>query len=179
MDGAMIDSGRMGDLSSTSGAIAPTSAGLPAVLTDLGERVRGYLDAARSANTHRAYRADWEHFVAWCASHELAALPAEASTLVLYLTAHAETLKPSTLQRRLVSIAQAHRAAGLPTPTTDAGVTSVWRGIRRRVGTAQVGKAALLTDDVRAMVGGCRRPRAAPVTVRCCCSGSPGRSAGP
>jgi hypothetical protein len=64
----------------------------------------------------------------WCAEHALAALPVETSTLVLYLTAHAEALK--------VSIAQAHRVAGLPTPTTDAGVRSVWRGIRRQVGTA-------------------------------------------
>src|SRR5215211_5609501 len=96
-----------------------------------------------SANTRRAYAANWRHFATWCAEHELAPLPAEASTLVLYLTAQAETLKASTLQRRLVSIAQAHRAAGYPTPTADAGVASVWRGVRRRVGTAQVGKTAL------------------------------------
>ena len=152
MDGSIIDSGRTGGLSSSLDVTTAASAGLPATLDALGERVRGYLDAARSENTHRAYAADWRHFAAWCAAHERPALPAEAATLVLYLTAHAEALKISTLQRRLVSIAQAHRAAGLPTPTADAGVASVWRGIRRRVGTAQVGKAALLTDDVRAMV---------------------------
>ena len=54
---------------------------LPA-LGVLSDQARTYLDAARSANTHRAYRADWEHFTAWCAIHELAPLPATPETLV-------------------------------------------------------------------------------------------------
>jgi integrase len=123
-----------------------------APLDELGDQARAYLDAARSANTHRAYRADWQHFTGWCAEHELAALPASPSTLALYLSAHAGVLKASTLQRRLVAIAQAHRAARQPTPTTDAGVRSLWRGIRRTVGTAQAGKAALVTADIKALV---------------------------
>jgi hypothetical protein len=72
--------------------------------------------------------------------------------LALYLTDQAEFLKVSTLQRRLSAIAQAHRLAGKTVPTEDAGVRAVWRGIRRAKGTAQVGKAALLTNDVRAMM---------------------------
>ena len=46
----------------------------------------------------------------------------------------------------------AQRAAGLPTPTDDAGVRALWRGIRRRKGTAQVGKTAAVTAPVRRMV---------------------------
>ena len=153
MDGSDIDAGRDGGAPSVLATVVGTPGGLPAALDALGERARTFLDAARSANTHRAYRADWQHFAAWCADHGLTALPAAASTLALYLTAHAGVLKASTLQRRLVAIAQAHRAASQPTPTEDAGVRSVWRGLRRTVGTAQVGKAALLTDDVRALVG--------------------------
>jgi site-specific recombinase XerD len=126
--------------------------GALATLAALGEQARAYLDAARSANTHRAYRADWAAFSAWCHAHDLAPLPASPTTLVLYLTDQARTLKASTLQRRLVAIAQTHRAAGHPTPTEDAGVRSVWRGIRRTIGTAQIGKAALLTDDLRQIV---------------------------
>lgn len=124
----------------------------PATLDALAEEARGYLDAARSDSTRRAYRADWRHFSDWCAANALEALPAAGSTLALYLTAHAGTLKTSTLERRLVAIAQAHRAAGHTSPTTDAGVQSVRRGIRRKVGTAQIGKAALLTDDIKAML---------------------------
>src|SRR4051812_37835424 len=138
--------------SSALAVVTAAPAGLPATLDTLGDQARAFLDAARSTNTHRAYRADWEHFAAWCADHDRRKLPAAPDTLALYLTAHAGVLKASTLQRRLVAIAQAHRAAKQPTPTEDAGVRSVWRGIRRRVGTAQVGKAALLVDDVKAMV---------------------------
>jgi site-specific recombinase XerD len=123
-----------------------------ATLAALGEQARAYLDAARSANTHRAYRSDWAAFTGWCHARDLTPLPASPTTLALYLTDQARALKTSTLQRRLVAIAQTHRAAGQPSPTEDAGVRAVWRGIRRTVGTAQVGKAALLTDDIRQLV---------------------------
>jgi len=147
------DTHRADGASSALAVTAAAAAGLLATLDELGDQARAFLDAARSENTHRAYRADWAHFTAWCADRALAPLPAAPDTLALYLTAQAGVLKASTLQRRLVAIAQAHRAVHQPTPTEDAGVRSVWRGIRRRVGTAQVGKAALLVDDVKAMVG--------------------------
>jgi site-specific recombinase XerD len=138
-------------LSLTPPAATPATGAL-ATLATLTDQARAYLDAARSANTHRAYRADWQHFSDWCAENGVSALPAAPGTLVAYLTGHARTLKASTLQRRLVAIAHAHKAATLDSPTTDAGVRSVWRGIRRTVGTAQVGKAALLTDDIKLLV---------------------------
>lgn len=118
----------------------------------LGERTREYLDAARADNTRRAYRNDWARFAAWCAERGLAPLPAAPTTVALYLTDGVEALSISTLGRHLVSIAQAHRAGGHPTPTTDAIVASVWRGIRRTHGTAQVGKSALVVDDLRVLV---------------------------
>jgi hypothetical protein len=92
MDGTVMDIELGEGASVTLEAVRGTSTDLPATLDALGEQARAFLD------------------VAWCADHELAALPAEASTLVLYLTAHAGVLKESTLQRRLVSIAQGHRA---------------------------------------------------------------------
>ena len=121
-------------------------------LAGLGEQARAYVDEAVSANTRRAYRADWRAFDAWCSVRGRASLPAAPTTLAFYLTDQAELLKTSTLQRRLAAIAQAHRLAGHPAPTEDATVRMVWRGIRRAKGTLQVGKAALLTNDVRAIV---------------------------
>lgn len=126
--------------------------GLDSSLAELDTQAHVYLEAARADNTHRAYRNDWLHFSAWCAVHQLVELPAAPATVARYLTAHASTLKASTLQRRLVSIGQAHRVAGLPSPSTDPLVTSVWKGIRREIGTAQLGKSALLTDDIKALV---------------------------
>ena len=51
-----------------------------------------------------------------------------------------------------MAVAQAHRAHGYPAPTDDADVRAVWGGIRRRKGTAQVGKAAAVTAQVRRML---------------------------
>ena len=45
--------------------------------------------------------------------------------------------KASTLSRRLVSIAQAHKAAGHKSPTSDETVRLVNAGIRRTIGTAR------------------------------------------
>ncbi|WP_407814551.1 hypothetical protein, partial [Staphylococcus aureus] len=39
----------------------PATAGLPAQLQDLTERARGYVAAASSANTRKAYASDWKH----------------------------------------------------------------------------------------------------------------------
>jgi integrase len=131
-------------------SIEPTA--VEVALNDLENEARGYLSASRASSTVRAYASDWRAFTAWCASHGLAALPAEPTTVVLYLTDLARTAKTATIRRRLSSISVAHQAAGLPSPTSDILVRSCWSGIRRTNGVAQVGKNALLTDDIRAMV---------------------------
>ncbi len=122
-------------------------------LESLGERARDYLADSHAANTRRAYAADWRAFTSWYADHGRDPLPATPATLTLYLTAPAEALTTSTLGRRLVVIARAHRAAGHAPPTEDAGVRAVRRGIRRRKGTAQVGKAAAAAGDTGHLTG--------------------------
>src|SRR5215212_5825122 len=144
MDASAPDWGADGD---ARGLATPASVGALVPLATLGEQARAYAEAGHAENTRRAYRTDWRAFTAWCAARELVPLPAASTTLALYLTDQAEVLKTSTLQRRLVAIAQAHRMRGHVSPTEDAAFRAVWRGIRRAKGTAQVGKAALLTND--------------------------------
>ena len=53
--------------------VAPSPApqpgfGLPGHLQDLTDRARGYVEAASSVNTRKAYASDWKHFSAWCLS---------------------------------------------------------------------------------------------------------------
>ena len=149
-----------GDGRRSPGAGAPAGraarcAGALAPLADVAQRARDYAQAAKAANTRRAYRADWRDFTAWCEGHGRTALPAAPETVALYLTDLAGRRKTSTLQRRLSSIAQAHQLAGHAAhdaPTRHATVRAVWAGIRRAKGTAQAGKAPVLTADVRAMV---------------------------
>ncbi len=114
---------------------------------------RDYAARAKAPNTLRAYRADWADFAAWCARYDLPALPAAPATVALYLAALADGgRKASTLQRRLSAISQAHQVAGLDTPTREALVRLTWAGIRRTIGTAQDGKAPLVTADLRRLV---------------------------
>jgi integrase len=127
------------------------SQALPSLYVE-SERARDYARQAKADNTRRAYRADWADFTAWCAAHEVPALPATPQTVALYLSAMASHRKVSTLQRRLSAISQAHQAAGHPTPTKDIAVRAVFSGIRRAHGTAQHGKAPVLTADLRLMV---------------------------
>jgi site-specific recombinase XerD len=123
-----------------------------AEIVELEEETNAYVRASRSENTLRAYRADWRQFTAWCDQRALAALPAEASTVALYLTASSRSAKTSTLRRRLSSIAVAHRSAGHRSPTEYQLVRATWAGIRRTHGVAEHGKEAALTEDIRSMI---------------------------
>jgi site-specific recombinase XerC len=52
----------------------------------------------------------------------------------------------------LNAIAEAHKAAGMESPTHHAIVASTMKGIRRTRGTAPAQKAPALTNDIRTMV---------------------------
>lgn len=121
-------------------------------LSTLADEAREHVRNSKSDNTRRAYLSDWSDFSGWCDHHKRAALPALPETLALYLTDCAKGLKPSTLQRRLATISQAHRAAGYETPTTHSTVRAVWQGIRRSKGVATQGKEPAVTPLIRAMV---------------------------
>ncbi len=124
----------------------------PAVTAD-AERADDYAAAARSPNTLRAYRFDLQDFVRYCRRRGDSALPATAATVAAYL-AHLADLgrKVSTLERRLAAISQAHQHAGHPSPTREAHVRTVLKGIRRTHGTAPDVKAPILVEDLRAMI---------------------------
>jgi site-specific recombinase XerD len=125
-------------------------------LASLGQQAREFAAAAKATNTLRAYQADWRDFHEWCEAHQLASLPALPQTVALYLTDRAAILKASSLARRLTTINRAHQAAGQPSPATmqNAIVSEVWKGIKRKKGTAQQGKKPLLTPDLRRIIAG-------------------------
>jgi site-specific recombinase XerD len=120
-----------------------------AELAPISDRVRGYIGNSRADNTQDAYRRDWQHFSGWCEGHGLAALPAAPQTVADYLADLAEVCKPSTLQRRLSSIAFAHRCANLDSPTHSELVRSTARGIRRVNGVAPDRKKPVRVADLR------------------------------
>jgi len=56
----------------------------PPHLQDLTDRARGYVEAASSANTRKAYASDWRHFTAWCRRQHLSPLPPDPEVVGLY-----------------------------------------------------------------------------------------------
>jgi site-specific recombinase XerD len=124
----------------------------PSALAPIASRAEHYLRASQSQNTRRAYASDWRHFLAWCKTAGQGSLPASPETLILYLSALAQSAKTSTLTRRLSAISQAHQAAGFESPSQHLAVRKVMAGIRREKGTAQTGKKPVVTEDIRAMV---------------------------
>src|ERR1017187_7643897 len=121
-------------------------------LAEIADRASEFIQQSKSKNTIRAYRADWDHFTAWCKSHGQASLPASADTVALYVADLAASLKPSTITRRISSISQAHQIAGMESPTRAAKVRLVLAGIRRTLGTAQEAKTPVLVDDLKRMI---------------------------
>jgi site-specific recombinase XerD len=116
------------------------------------EQVRQYIRASKAENTLRGYTADWRDFCRWSESHAVSPLPASPEAVAAYIAECASHLKPGSIQRRLNAVAEAHKAAGLESPTHNALVRNTMKGIRRTIGTAPAQKAAALTADIRAMV---------------------------
>ncbi|MDB5875019.1 MAG: integrase [Ramlibacter sp.] len=106
--------------------------------------VKNYLHSSLSPNTTAAYASDLVRFKRWGGT-----VPATAQQVARYLAAAADSLKPSTLTRRVAAIAFAHAIKNLPSPTTSSLVKRTLRGIRRTHGTAQRQARPLTADLVR------------------------------
>ncbi|MFN4039051.1 MAG: hypothetical protein ACK4IB_06925, partial [Erythrobacter sp.] len=111
------------------------------------DAIRYFLTHSLSANSKRAYATDIGHFRA--SGREIPSTPASVAT---YLAEIAQTHAVATIQRRLVSIAKAHRALGYADPCQTEIVKAVMRGIRRTKGTAQREAQALQRDDLFAVL---------------------------
>ena len=137
----------------TTKALTPTkrAEALPTVYLEQAQR---YAKRSRAANTQRAYRAAWAEFSAWAAERGAEALPAQADTVLAYLTALAEAgAKVATIEVKRAAIGAAHRTAKQPDPTTAEDVRLLMGGIRRELGTRPSKKAPVTLADLRALVG--------------------------
>ncbi|MGY5810149.1 site-specific integrase [Rhizobium sp. LEGMi198b] len=148
------------DLPNSIPSPAPSAPGLPAHLRDLTDRARIYVEAASSANTRRAYAADWKHFSAWCRRSGLAALPPHPQTVGLYITACASGtaergMKPntvSTIERRLSAIGWNCVQRGMSLDRKDRHIATVLAGIRNTHAAPPRQKEAVLPEHLIAML---------------------------
>ncbi|CAH1696087.1 Integrase/recombinase clustered with segregation and condensation protein B [Hyphomicrobiales bacterium] len=140
--------------------VNPGSSALPAHLERLTERARDYVKAARSANTRRAYAADWKHFSAWCRRQGLELFPPSPQAVGLYITACASGAitpggKPnavSTIERRLSAISWNYTQHGTLLDRSDRHIATVLAGIRNIHASPPRQKEAVLPEDVIAML---------------------------
>ncbi|KJS14428.1 MAG: integrase [Hoeflea sp. BRH_c9] len=141
-------------------ASAPEPSPFPAHLQDLTDRARGYVEAASSANTRRAYASDWKHFSAWCRRQNLTPLPPDPQVVGLYITACASGaaergVKPnsvSTIERRLSAIGWNAVQRGMTLDRRDRAIATVMAGIRNKHAAPPRQKEALLPEDLIAML---------------------------
>jgi integrase len=141
----------------------PFSAGdnqTTAHLARLADRARDYVAAASSANTRKAYAADWKHFSAWCRRSNLAPLPPHPQTVGLYITACAsgtaerstKANSVSTIERRLSSLSWNYAQRGLSLDRKDRHIATVMAGIRNSHARPPVQKEAVMAEDIIAMI---------------------------
>ena len=124
------------------------------IIEALLHEAREYLDASLAPNTRRAYASDLREFRLWCEEHKASWMPAEANTLVAYLTALAKTHKVSSITRRLAAISVAHRFSQQKTnPVKDFKVRQLVEGIKRKKKCAPTQKQPTMTLHIKEMVG--------------------------
>jgi site-specific recombinase XerD len=134
---------------------APTAAAhVPTVLRVEAEAALRFAREQHAPATRKAYSTDFTVFEIWCAERGLASLPALPATVATFLAAQArDSIKTSTLARRVAAIRYAHRLAGHETPTNHEAVKATLQGIRRSVGAAPDRKAPATAERVLAMIG--------------------------
>jgi integrase len=133
---------------------------LPAHLDALADRARGYVEAASSANTRRAYAADWKHFTSWCRRQGVEMFPPDPQVVGLYITACASgkatgDKKPnsvSTIERRLSSLTWNYAQRGQALDRKDRHIATVMAGIRNTHASPPLQKEAILPEDLIAML---------------------------
>ncbi len=114
-----------------------------------------YRDGADAPATRRAYDSDMRAFEAWCAQHQLIALPATPEVVGAYLAAAGEGYAISTLHRRVAAIAHASAIAGHPLNTRAPAISETLRGIGRLHGSHRRRAAALGVSELKALTSVC------------------------
>jgi site-specific recombinase XerD len=114
------------------------------------------LEGAYAESTLRAYRSDFQVFIAWCSTAKLNALPATPETIATFVFADAATAQSATVRRRLAAIGRIHRLNRLSDPTKNEDVLLAMRRMHRQKGRRQkqaLGLTINLMEQMLAVTG--------------------------
>ncbi len=127
-------------------------------LDRLVETARDYARGALSENTLKAYARDWASFARWCRMRGTDPLPPSPELLGLYIAdlaapgGKAPALSVASIERRLSGLAWGYAQRGARLDRGDRHIATVLAGIRRRHARPPVQKAAILPEDLLAML---------------------------
>ena len=110
---------------------------------------------ATAPATLRAYKADWTHSAAWCATAGFVPVPATPVTVGAYLASLAESHAPTTVRRRLSAIGKMHRFNDLPWNAAHRDIQGPLQGLMREHGRPVRKAAALTLAMLRQLVATC------------------------
>jgi integrase len=142
----------------TDGIPLPSHVAGSGTLDRLVDTARDYARAAASDNTLKAYAKDWAHFARWCRMKGAEPLPPSPQMIGLYLADLASgagsspALSVSTIERRLSGLAWNYAQRGFTLDRQDRHIATLLAGIKRRHARPPMQKAAILAEDIRAMV---------------------------
>jgi integrase len=134
---------------------------MPAHLRDLTDRARGYVEAASSANTRRAYASTGSIFPPGAGVRICLPCPRIRKSLVCTsqpvrpgqcLERGAKPNSVSTIERRLAAIGWNCTQRGMTLDRKDRAIATVMAGIRNTHATPPRQKEALLPEDLIAML---------------------------
>jgi integrase len=129
---------------------APTDAGKAALAA-----ARALAQKAEAPATLRAYKADWTHYAAWCASGGFVPVPADPATVGAYLASLAASHAPTTIRRRLAAIGKMHRFNDLPWNPGHRDIQGPLQGLLRTHPRPLQKAAALSLEMLRRLVATC------------------------
>lgn len=139
ISGVPADSGTTGSARRASRSETPPER----AKTTFSATADGFMAAAQSSASKRAYASDIRHFQA-----NGGTIPASPAQIVEYLANFAEKLSVATLERRLIAIHRQHQTISAISPTHDPVVKRTMQGIRRTVGTRQRQVRPIVKDDL-------------------------------
>ena len=108
--------------------------------------------SSKSANTIRAYKSDFNHFVDFCKKNNFKSLPADPKIVSFYITDLSSKSKVSTLKRRLASISVIHKLKGHYIDIKHPLIIENLMGIQRKKGVFQKSKNPILINELKEII---------------------------
>ena len=128
-------------------------------LTSAKKLAQGFIDSSLSSSTLHQYRQSYQRWADFCSRNGLPETPASTAHVSACLALVAsETQSVSAVEKLLSAIAFEHRRLFLPSPTENAAIGLLLRGIRRRFTVERRPKKPLTHDLLQRMIDVLHRP---------------------